>query len=442
VSEESEPAFSPGRERLILFVLATVQFTSIVDFMIVMPLGPQLERELGLTPATFGQIVSSYTYAAGVAGLFASVLVDRFARRTAFLSIFAGFLVGTLACGLAPNYGWLLAARVLTGAFGGILGGLALAIIGDVFPENRRGWASGMLMSAFAVASVVGVPLGIAIGHRFGWHVPFVSLAALGVPVLFVAASSLPRLDRHLSSERVHPFVMLKEVFTEPNHRRAFALTVALMFGGFTVIPFLSPYLVSNVGITEDDLAWVYISGGVLTLVGSPIAGKLADRYGKLIVFRIVSPLFAVTVLVASNLPPASLVVASLVMAFVMVTSAGRMVPAMAMITSSVHPSRRGGFLGANSAVQHVAAGLGASIGGMILTKSDGKLEHYPIVGLISVAGTLVSLWLAGRLRIVTGEHPTTATESLAAAAQGTVDADEAAVFCEADECFEKAEVV
>jgi MFS transporter, DHA1 family, inner membrane transport protein len=434
VSEDSEVAFSPGRERLILFVLAAVQFTSIVDFMIVMPLGPQLERELGLTPATFGQIVSSYTYAAGVAGLFASVFVDRFARRTAFLSVFAGFLLGTLACGLAQGYEWLLAARVLTGAFGGILGGLALAIIGDVFPENRRGWASGMLMSAFAVASVVGVPLGIALGSRFGWHVPFVTLAALGVPVFFVAASSLPRLDRHLTAERQHPFVHLWGVFTEPNHLRAFALTVALMVGGFTAIPFLSPYLVSNVGVTEEGLAIVYIAGGVVTLVGSPIAGRLADRFGKLLVFRCISPLFALAVLAATNLPPVSLAAASLVMAALMLTSACRMVPAMAMITSSVHPSRRGGFLGANSAVQHVAAGLGASIGGWILSKHDGKLEHYPIVGIISVVGTLVSLWLAGRLRIVTDEHTTSATESLAAAAQGTVDADEAAVFVESEE--------
>ena len=345
MSDDSEPTYSPGRERLILFVLAAVQFTSIVDFMIVMPLGPQLERELGLTPATFGRIVSSYTYAAGVAGLFASVFVDRFARRTAFLAIFAGFLLGTLACGLAPNYEWLLAARVLTGAFGGILGGLALAIIGDVFPENRRGWASGMLMSAFAVASVVGVPLGIALGSKFGWHVPFVTLAFLGVPVFFAAAASLPKLDRHVTATRSHPFVHLLEVFTEPNHLRAFVLTVALMFGGFTAIPFLSPYLVSNVGVTESDLAYVYIAGGVLTLVGSPIAGRLADRFGKLLVFRCISPLFAISVLAATNLPPASLVMASAVMAAVMVTSAGRMVPAMAMITSSVHPSRRGGFL-------------------------------------------------------------------------------------------------
>ena len=206
------------------------------------------------------------------------------------------------------------------------------------------------------------------------------------------------------------------------------------MFGGFTVIPILSPYHVSNVGVAESDLPAVYIAGGALTLFGSPIAGKLADRFGKLLVFRCISPLFAITVLIAVNMPPVSLAAAAVLMAAVMVTSAGRMVPAMAMSSSSVAPALRGGFLGANSAVQHVAAGLGASIGGQILSRADGKLVHYPVVGLISVAATLISLWLAGRLRIITAEHPISTSESLAAAAQGSMDAEEAVVFSAGEE--------
>jgi predicted MFS family arabinose efflux permease len=429
MSSDSEQAiFSRGRERLILLVLATVQFTSIVDFMVVMPLGPVLDRELGLTPARFGLIVSSYTYAAGVAGLFASVIMDRFARRTAFLALYAGFLAGTLACGMAPSYAWLLAARVLTGAFGGVLGGMALAIIGDVFHESRRGTATGILMSAFALASVVGVPAGLTLGQQFGWHVPFLTLAVLGIPIFFVAAKALPRLDGHVRSQREHAnsFAQLKATFSVPNHLRAFALTVSLMFGAFTVVPFLSPYLVSNVKIPENRLAVVYIAGGVLTLVGSPIAGRLADRFGKLVVYRIAAPLLALCILVATNLPPVSLTSAALVMASLMLCNASRMVPAMAMITSSVAPQHRGGFLSANSAVQHVSAGLGAFVGGLILTKApDDTIEHYPLVGLLGVAATLISLWLAGRIRIVDADHVTSATESLAAAAQGNVDAEE-----------------
>ena len=278
-------------ERVVLLILASVQFTSIVDFMVIMPLGPQLERTLGLTPARFGLIVSSYTFAAGFAGLVSSMVIDRFARRPAFLVLYAGFLVGTLACGLAPNYATLLAARFLTGAFGGVLGGMAMAVIGDVFPEERRGRATGALMSAFALASVAGVPLGLTLGLRYGWNVPFLVLAALGLPILFVAARALPRLDDHLhQGASEHPLERLRATFAHPNHLRAFALMVTLMFGSFAVVPFLSPYLVSNAGVAESRLPLVYIVGGALTLVGAPLAGRMADRFGKLRVFRIVSP--------------------------------------------------------------------------------------------------------------------------------------------------------
>lgn len=389
------------RERVILLVLASVQFTNIVDFMVIMPLGPQLERTMGLSPAQFGWIVSSYTFAAGVAGLLASMYADRFARRPAFLVLYAGFLAGTLACGLAPTFGTLVAARILTGAFGGVLGGMAMAIIGDIFPEERRGTAMGILMSAFSVASVAGVPIGLALGSRYGWHITFLALAALGLPLLFIAARALPRLDAHLQRVRVkHPLAQLWETFSHPNHIRAFALMVVMMFGSFSVVPFLSPFLVANVGVTEAQLPLVYIFGGILSLFGAPLAGRMADRFGKLQVYRVVAPATAVLMILSTSLTPVPLAVAVAVVAMLMLSNAGRMVPAMAMITSSVEPHRRGGFLGANAAVQHLAAGLGASIGGLLLTKSSsGALLHYPQVGMIGAAATIASLWIAGQLR-------------------------------------------
>src|SRR4051812_33798781 len=255
----SKPAVeSRGRERAILLTLGAVQFTSIVDFMVVMPLGPQLMRTLHLTPARFGLIVSSYTMAAGVAGLVASSLIDRFGRKAAFLSLYGGFLVGTLLCGLAPTYATLLSARIITGCFGGILGGMAMAIIGDVFPDERRGRATGALMSAFALASVFGVPFGLCLGTRLGWHAPFLLLAGLGCPVLGIALRVLPPLRGHLGrAQAAHPLRLLRETFTHPNHLRAFALVVTLMFGGFAVIPYISPYLVANVGGSEASLPLV-----------------------------------------------------------------------------------------------------------------------------------------------------------------------------------------
>ena len=389
-----------ARERTVLLTLAAVQFTSIVDFMVVMPLGPQLMRTLGLSPARFGLIVSSYTIAAGLAGLVASSLVDRFGRKAAFLALYAGFLVGTLLCGLAPGYATLLAARVVTGAFGGILGGMALAIIGDVFPDERRGRATGALMSAFALASVVGVPFGLRLGLRLGWHAPFLLLAALGAPVLGIAWRALPPLRGHLGRARAHPMAALAETFTHPNHLRAFALVVALMFGSFAVIPYISPYLVANVGVAEASLPLVYIAGGALTLVAAPIIGRLADRHGKLRVYRVVAPVSAALMLAVTNLPRVGLALAVGAVAALMVCNAGRMVAAMAMVTGSVEPARRGGFMSANSSVQHLASGLGAYVGGRMITAAPGgALRHFDAVGLLGIAATLLSLWLAGRLR-------------------------------------------
>lgn len=402
MTEGSIPlATSAARERIVLLVLASVQFTSIVDFMVIMPLEPRLAETMSLSPAQFGWIVSSYTFAAGFAGLAASMFADRFARRSAFLVLYAGFLAGTLACGLAPDYRSLVAARLLTGAFGGILGGMAMAIIGDVFPEERRGTATGILMSAFALASVAGVPAGLILGQRYGWHAPFLILAVLGLPILFLAARALPRLDAHLKRGATEsPVARLWAILSHPNHLRAFALTVAMMLGSFSVVPYLSPFLVSNVGVAETSLPLVYVVGGALTLVGAPLAGRMADRFGKLQVYRIVAPATAILMVLVTTLTPVPLAVAVAAVATLMLSNAGRMVPAMAMITSSVEPHHRGGFLGANSAVQHLAAGLGASIAGLLLTKSaSGTLQHYPEVGLIGAGVTLASLWIAGRLR-------------------------------------------
>jgi len=431
-----EAAATRSRERILVLTLASVQFISIIDFMIIMPLGPQLMRKLAIGPAQFGLVVSSYTLAAGLAGFVASSLVDRLGRKAAFLGLDAGFLIGTFLCGLAPTYGTLVLARVLTGAFGGILGGLALAIIGDVFPEERRGRATGALMSGFALASVAGVPFGLYLGTHFGWHVPFILLGILGCPVWAMAAWTLPPLRDHLAkATRAHPLRVVFEVFTHPNHLNAFALIVMLMVAAFTIFPYMSPFLVSNVGMTEDELGLVYIAGGAVTLFSAPLIGRLADRYGKLRVFRIIAPLSAVLTLAAANLVPVPVAVAVAIMAALMVCNSGRMVAAMAMITGSVEPHRRGGFLSANSSVQHLSIGFGTYVGGLIVAEAaDGRLLHVPILGLVSAAATMLCLWLAGRIRPLrpSAEHHITTTEALAAAAE-MYDAAEPVEACGVD---------
>ena len=426
---EEEP--NHRHERLVLLILAAVQFTTIVDFMIVMPLAPQLMRALQIGPTEFGLVVSSYTFAAGAAGLIASSIVDRFARRTTFMVLYAGFLLGTVFCALAPSYETLVAARVLTGAFGGILGGTAMAIVGDVFPEERRGRATGSLMSGFALASVAGVPIGLFIGTNYGWHMPFIALAVGGLPALALTPFALPPLDAHVGKIHTHPLRALVETFNHANHLKAFALIVTLMIGGFTVFPYLSPYLVANVGMTEHQLPLNYVVGGGLALFAAPVFGRLADRYGKLRVYRMIAPCSALLLLAITHLPSAHVAIAIAVFGTLMVCNVGRMIPAMAIVTSSVEPHKRGAFLSANSSVQHVASGLGAYLGGLIVSQSpEGPIEHFGTVGWIAAISTLVTIWLAGRIHIVDESSASAEAMSLAAAAEATVDAGEPILGC------------
>ncbi|WP_422926477.1 MFS transporter [Singulisphaera sp. PoT] len=398
----STAEITPGRQRAILLTLAAVQFTSIVDFMVVMPLGSQLMDKLNINPDKFGNIVSAYTISAGIAGFFAASFIDRFGRRASFLSLFSGFLVGTLLCGLANSYVTLLAARVLTGAFGGVLGGMAMAIIGDVFPPQRHASATAALMSAFAVASVLGVPFGLFIGTKFGWQWPFLVLAGCGVLVLLAAMYTMPPLRQHLdpSKPAASPIRQLQETLSDPNHVRAFTLIITLMFGTFAVVPYIAAYLVANVNVKEDQLPWIYVTGGALTLVAAPVIGRLADRFGKLTVYRCVAPVSALLMFLVTLLPPVPLVVAVAIVGLLMMSNAGRMIGAMAMVMASVDPRRRGTFMSANSSVQHLASGLGAYVGGQIIVKlSSGRWMNYPWVGVIGALATLFSLYLAGRLR-------------------------------------------
>jgi predicted MFS family arabinose efflux permease len=391
-----------GREAAILFALAALQFVGIVDFMIVMPLGPQLLDDLAIDARRFSWVVSAYTLTAGIAGFLAAPWLDRVPRKPVYLFLSIGMLVGTVACGLATSFPLLLAARSVTGGFGGVHGGLALAIVADVFPPERRGRATGALMLAFAVASVVGVPLGIALGTRMGWQAPFFALAALGLPLVGLAAWSLPPLDAHVDGSRRHPFARLLDTLTIPAHVRGFALIAMLMVGAFSVIPFISTALVANVGVTQTQLPAVFITGGLLTFLATPLTGRLIDRFGALPVFRGVVPMSAGMMLVITHLPVVGILGAAPVTAVLMATNAGRMVTAMSLITNSIEPRHRGGFMSVNSSVQHIASGLGTTCSGLIIDGGAGEpLRHFGMVGILAAAITLASLWLAARIRPV-----------------------------------------
>jgi predicted MFS family arabinose efflux permease len=234
-------------------------------------------------------------------------------------------------------------------------------------------------------------------------------------------------LDSHLKKIHASPWQSLAATFSEPNHWLAFALIITLMIGAFTVVPFISPYLVYNVGLTEIQLKWVYVAGGAFTLIGAPIIGRLADHFGKLQTYRVIAPCSALLMLIISHMPRVHVLVAVATVGLLMVVNAGRMIAAMAMVTSSVRPAQRGGFMSANSSVQHLATGFGAYVGGLIITQAGetGPLEHFGAVGWIAALTTLASLYFAARVRVAEDHVESAAELSLAAAAEATTDVGE-----------------
>ena len=406
LAAQAPAAAPPGpRELPLLLTLAAVQFTHIVDFMIMMPLGPQFMRLFAIGPQQFGFMVSAYTFAAAASGFVAAFWIDRFDRKRALLWLYVGFIIATALCGLAPDYPLLLAARVVAGAFGGVLGGLVFAIVADLVPYRRRATATGIVAAAFSLAAVAGVPLSLWIAAQFSWRAPFLALAGLSVVVGIAATRLIPSLAAHVTSgSRRQPLAQLRAIFGVPNHRRAFALMIVLTCSVFSVVPFVAAYNVANVGVSEADIALIYFAGGATSLVTAQVIGRLADRYGKKRLFVILALLSLAPILVVTHLPPMPLrwVVPLSVLFFVFVP--GRFGPATALVTGSVEPRLRGSFMSFNASIQQLASGVASLVAGLIIGRAaDGTLTHYGIVGWLSVACTLACLWLVHRVRVVDG---------------------------------------
>ena len=391
------------RERSILLILLAVQFTHFMDFMVLMPLGPQFMRIWDVSPTEFAILVSAYTLSAAVASVLCGLYIDRFDRKRALLLLYGGFTISTLLCALAPDFTALLVARTITGAFGGIAGAAVYAIVGDLIPDARRGTAMGIVMTAFPISAIAGVPLGLTLANVFDWRAPFIFLAAISAIVMVLAVCLLPRMDNHVAQARSrHPFRQAVAVFSDRNHLRALTLTAVMIFGGFSVIPFIAPYMVANVGLAETDLPWLYFFGGAATVFTSRLWGRMADRHGKYRMFTIISSISIVPLLLTTNLPPAPLWAAIAVMVLFMIFVSGRFVPAMAIVTGASQPELRGAFMSFNSAIQQLGSSAASLCSGFIIGHAaSGQLTGYWISGLIAVGCTFTAIWLARKIRVV-----------------------------------------
>lgn len=372
-------------QKFVVAVLAFLQFTIILDFMIISPLGVFLLRDLHVTTRQFGLVVSAYAFSAGASGLLAAGFADKFDRKRLLLFFYTGFLLGTALCGVAGSYPFLLGARIVTGVFGGVIGSIVMAIIADLFPLEIRGRVMGTIQTAFSASQVMGLPLGILLSNRWGWHAPFLMILAVGVPVGLVIAARLHPIVEHLKAPSTRdPVRHLVRTVSQGRYLRTFLATAMLATGGFMLMPFGSTFAVNNLGISFKDFQWIYMCTGAVTLVAGPLLGKLSDAIGKYKVFVIGSVAGAAIVALYCNLGLTPLATVLVINAVLFVAITCRMISASALISAVPDLPDRGAFMSINSAVQQFSGGLAASVAGLIVVQSaDGRLLHYDVLGYV-----------------------------------------------------------
>ena len=388
-------------ERTLLLLLAAVQFTHIMDFMILMPLGPQLMRNLLIGPGQFSALVAAYTISSGVIGLVAAPFIDRFDRRNVLLLAYGGFIAGTVSCALSQNFTTLLTARALSGAFGGLSSSMVLAIIGDVVPAERRATGVGVVMTAFSLAAALGVPFGLRLAQIFHWEAPFYFLAGLALLMWCTAFVRLPSISNHLAKAQPNPARAFAELLRDGNAVRALFFMGTLVFGHFAIIPLLPPYLVGNLGLPERDLFMVYLTGGVFTVFSAPMIGKLADRLGQVRVLGWLILIASMVTLAIANAshPPVWAILALAGLFFVF--ASGRFIPGQAIMTLAVPASRRGAFMSLTGCARDIASGVTSSLVGWVVVQTpSGRLLHYDWLGWMAVAAAMASFWIAKKVRV------------------------------------------
>jgi predicted MFS family arabinose efflux permease len=393
------------REFWLLLTLAGIQFTHILDFMIMMPLGPQFRQVFGISDAKFGVLVSSYTFAAGVSGLLAAFYVDRFDRKKLLLLLYSLFALATLACGLAASYQQLMVARIAAGIFGGVLSALAQTIVGDVIAPQRRGQAMGVVMSSFSISTVAGVPLGLFLAAHFNWHVPFFAIAALCGLLLVFAWQTLPALRGHLKAARaVSPMNHLLDTLLNRDHQWALLFTFLMMFVGFVVIPYITLYTTSNGGLSTQQIPVIYLCGGMATLLTARWIGRATDKKGKVPMFRALALLTIIPVLGMTLSAPLGFYGITFMSTLFFVFMSGRMIPGMAIVTTACNPPQRGTFMALNSAVQSLGMSAAAFVGGLIISRdAQGMVLGYWGNGVVGVVASLLTWYLVGKLRLSWG---------------------------------------
>jgi predicted MFS family arabinose efflux permease len=390
-----KPTFS-GYQKFVVALLAFLQFSIVMDFMIISPLGAIIMPDLAIGPRRFGEIVSAYAFSAGVSGLLAAGFADKFDRKRFLLFFYVGFILGTALCALAPNYPALLLARIVTGIFGGVIGSIVLAIATDLFPLQMRGRVMGVVQTAFSASQVLGVPAGIYLANVWSWHAAFTALIVVASPIGLVILLFMKPVSAHLAlKQESSPWAHLVDTVVVPRHLLAFATTALLVTGGYMLMPFGSVYTVNNLGIPLAELPTVYFTSGIFTILTGPVVGRASDAFGKFNTFIFGCAISILMVLIYTHLGHVSLFVVIAVTVLMFVGIFSRIIPSQALMSAIPEPAKRGSFNAINASMQQMAGGVASVVAGMLVVQApDGSLEHFDWLGYVVVATTLLSLYM------------------------------------------------
>ncbi len=385
------------KERILLLLLAGINFTHILDFMIIMPLGNYLMPYFHISTQQFSLIVSAYSYAAFTSGIIAAFVIDNFDRKKSLLFGYSGFIIGTFLCGIAPTYQFLIAARILAGLFGGLIGAQVLSIVADTFSYEKRGRAMGSLMAAFSLASVLGVPISLYLANIWNWHAPFIIVAGLGALLIPLTIKFVPPMRMHLQHSRNRSRMeAISVIFSRKTALIALCLSGLLMLGHFIIVPFINPYMEFNVGFTKNEIPLIYVVGGAATLISAPIFGKLADKHGKLKMYIITAIATLPFVFLISSMPAIPFYYVLIVTGLWFIVSNGRSISAQAMISNVMEPQYRGSFMSLNSSFQQLFVGSASFVAGLIVSNDPvtKKIFHYDWAGYLSIAILIFCVYL------------------------------------------------
>jgi predicted MFS family arabinose efflux permease len=389
-------SFTPY-QKFVVFILAITQFTVVLDFMVMSPLGDFLMKSLKISPKQFGIAVSAYALSAGTSGLLTAGFADKFDRKKLLLFFYSGFIIGTFLCGIAPSFSLLVLARIVTGLFGGVMSAIAMAIVADLFSLHQRGRVMGFVQMGFGASQVLGIPIGLYLANAWGWQIPFFWIAAMATIVFVLLILKLKPVTEHLLTKKDKTaFLHLWHTLKNKNYRKGFMATALLSIGGFMLMPFGSAFAINNLKVTAHQLPIVFMVAGVATLITMPLIGKLSDRMSKLKIYIIASSLMILIVNIYAQLGPTAFWMVNVFNVSMMVAIMGRIVPATTLVSAIPDMQDRGAFMSINSSLQQLSGGVAAAFAGTIIVQetTTSPLKHYDTLAFIASVVVFISMFL------------------------------------------------